>query len=297
MLRNPKGVLYSRENIELPDGDFVSIDWFKTVSARRLAVLLHGLESSSKAPYIRGMVKALSRRDWDCVVINARGCGGEANRLLRAYHSGETNDPHYVINHIGKHHRYEAITLIGFSLGGNVALRYAVEYGASGNNPVAAVAAVSVPCDLASCAKQLDLPQNRIYTQRFLRTLVQKLKHKQRLFPDALDYEPILASKTFAEFDGLYTAPVHGFDCALDYWQSCSSLNVIGDIKMPALLINAIDDPFLTESCHPVDIARNSANFTLDLTARGSHVGFVTLNRDDEYWHETRVCEFLEQAH
>ena len=294
LLRNPRGVLYQRQQLELPDGDFLSLDWLRGRRNDKLAILLHGLESSSYAPYMRGMVRALARRGWDCLVINARGCSGEPNRLLRAYHSGETCDPHHVIQHVRDAHDYNALALVGFSLGGNVALRYAAEHGRSLLNRVAAVVAVSAPCDLLSCARKLDMPANRIYTMRFLRTLVRKLEHKRTLFPEALDYEPILASRTFAEFDGLYTAPVHGFEGAVDYWTRCSSIHVLSEIAIPAILINAADDPFLTESCHPIQFARASSTFTLDLPAYGSHVGFVACNRLGEYWHESRICDYLE---
>jgi predicted alpha/beta-fold hydrolase len=162
VLRHPHDVLYEREQLELPDGDFIALDWLRQTHARRLAVLLHGLESSSRAPYMCGIVSALHRRGWDCVVINARGCSGEPNRLLRAYHSGETSDPNHAIEHIRANHNYFAIAMIGFSLGGNVALRYAGEHGKALINQVAAVAAVSVPCELVGCAQKLDLLANRI---------------------------------------------------------------------------------------------------------------------------------------
>ncbi len=296
VLRAPRGVLYRRERFELPDGDFVMLDWATTPDSNRLAVLLHGLESSSMAPYMRGMVAALNRRHWDCLVINARGCGGGPNRLLRAYHSGETADPHAVIQAVRGRQRYEASALVGFSLGGNVALRYAAEHGRSLQGHVAGVAAVSVPCDLSGCAQKLDRPGNRLYTRRFLRTLLQKVHQKRDRFPDALDYERLLRSQTFAEFDGIYTAPVHGFSSAEDYWTRCSSITAIPEIAIPALLINAADDPFLTPDSHPIDFAKQSRTFTLDLPEHGSHVGFVPRNGMREYWHESRVAAFLERC-
>ena len=173
LFRRVPGIHYQRERIETPDGDFLDLDWSRNGSSG-LGIVLHGLEGDSKRAYMLGMAKALNNAGWDAVCLNFRGCSGECNRRLRFYHSGETGDLHTVISHVVKQHTYLGIALIGFSLGGNVILKYLGEQGRRSHPLIKKAVAVSVPCDLASSSLKLSRSLNRIYLKRFLRMLRKK---------------------------------------------------------------------------------------------------------------------------
>ncbi|NLI45928.1 MAG: alpha/beta fold hydrolase [Acidobacteria bacterium] len=291
LCRRVDGVVYRRERVELPDGDFVDVDWRRT-GAPRAALILHGLESSSRSHYVLGMVRALGRRGWDVAALNFRGCSAEPNRLLRSYHSGDTDDAAAVLARMAAAD-YRDLALVGFSLGGNVTLKYLGEASSALPDRLRMAAAVSVPCDLAASARRLARPTNRLYMRRFIRRLIGKIAAKAVRFPDQVrlaDYKGII---NFEEFDDRYTAPVHGFACAADYWARASSLPFLPAIRVPTLVLNARDDPFLTPECHPVAAAATNANLFLETPRWGGHVGFI--RPAGEYYHETRVGEFFEQ--
>ncbi len=279
-----------RTEFPTPDGDFLDLDWHRRGSPR-LAVLLHGLEGSSRAGYIRGMATALGEAGWDCLAVNFRGCGGRPNRLPRFYHSGETGDLHAVLTTAVREH--PSIALIGFSLGGNVILKYLGENPASVDPRVRAAVAFSVPCDLAASAARLAEPQNRVYMRRFLKTLRGKIAEKSLRFPESFDTRELERIRTFAEFDDRYTAPVHGFRDAADYWDRCGSGRFLADIRVPALLVNARNDPFLPEACFPFEAARGHPCFHFEAPAHGGHVGFLESPLARRSWAEKRAVEFL----
>ncbi len=284
---------YTRRRLELPDGDFLDLD--EIIQGHgRIAILLHGLEASSQAPYVRAMAATLLDQRWDIVAMNFRGCSGEPNRLMRSYHSGVSDDLEHVIADMGKRYASPALALVGFSLGGNVTLRYLGEKGiAARDQGVTVAAAISVPSDLEACAERFKAPANRFYMNRFLRCLFQKVRHRQELFPSALDYDSVLASRHFHDFDGRFTAPVHGFDSAQDYWTRCSGKAVARAIAVPTLLVNARDDPFLTESCHLLEEAREHPYLHADIPSHGGHVGFITLRGKNGFYQESRVQAFF----
>jgi predicted alpha/beta-fold hydrolase len=282
-------VAFERERLELPDGDFVDLDWLRT-GRSRVAIISHGLEGCSGNGYVRGTAAAMRDAGWDVLAWNFRGCSGEANRLARFYHSGETGDLGAVVGHAAR--RYETIALIGFSLGGNVTLKYLGE--APPHRGVTCAAAVSVPVDLASSARALDRrPGNRIYLRRFMKTLVAKVEAKATRIPDELSASGASAIGTFAEFDDRYTAPLHGFRDAADYWQRSSARGYLAGISVPTLLLNARDDPFLTEESFPFPEAERSARLTLEAPAHGGHAGFLDLEKGLRRWSERRIVEFL----
>jgi predicted alpha/beta-fold hydrolase len=280
------------ERLELPDGDFIDLEWSGTTSAR-LAILSHGLEADMHAGYIRGMTAALVRRGWDVLTWNFRGCGTEPNRLLRMYHSGATEDLHSVVRHALENHPAESIDLVGFSLGGNLTLKYLGERPAALPRQLHRAVVFSVPCDLACSSRQLALPSNRIYMDRFLVAMRAKIRAKKALFPDQLDLTGLDRIRTFQEFDDRFTAPIHGFQDAEDYWARNSSRQFIRHIVHPTLLVNAVNDPFLGPGCYPREEAASSS-FHFEEPATGGHVGFPTFGRGGEYWSETRAAEFLE---
>jgi len=291
LLRRVKHIPYQRERVTTPDDDFIDLDWSR-LGSRHLVLLCHGLEGSSRAPYMQGMVRTLNRAGWDVVAYNYRGCSGEINRQLRAYHSGATDDLAIVHHHITQTQAYHSIGFVGFSLGGNLVLKYLGENSLSLSPDRHWAAAVSVPCDLKASARQLDRAVNQFYNWRFLRTLVRKARWKARRYPGRIDPLQLKAVASLKAFDDLYTAPVHGFRDAEDYWRRCSALGFLNDIRIPTLLINALNDPFLGRACFPYTAARRNKMLFLETPHSGGHVGFLPYALHGPFWHETRVVQF-----
>jgi predicted alpha/beta-fold hydrolase len=275
-----------------PDDDFLDLDW-SHAGGTGLALLAHGLEGSSTRPYILGMVRALNRRGWDTVVWNLRGCSGEPNQRLRFYHSGDSQDLQTVLTSILQDNGYQKLALIGFSLGGNIVLKYLGEQARQLNPKLKACVAFSVPCDLASSAVKMGNPANTLYMKRFLRLLHQKIRAKMQLFPREIDDREFHRIRSFKEFDERYTAPLHGFKSAEDYWAKASSKPFLACIAVPTLLVNSLDDPFLPPPCYPYQESLNNPCLFLETPAAGGHVGFVSFNVTGEYWSESRAAEFL----
>ncbi len=280
------------ERLELPDGDFIDLAWAGN-GGKRLAILSHGLEASMNTEYIQGMAGALHRNGWDVLAWNFRGCGGQPNRLLRMYHSGATEDLHSVIRHALAHHPAETIDLIGFSLGGNLTLKLVGEDPANLPSQIRGAVAFSTPCDLACSSRQLSRLSNMVYMERFLIAMRSKVRAKKRMFPDDLDLTGLGRIRTFQEFDDRYTAPIHGFKSAADYWERNSCRQFLPAIRIPTLLVNAANDPFLGPGCHPREEADASGHFHFEMPAQGGHVGFPGGGREN--WAETRALEFLQR--
>jgi predicted alpha/beta-fold hydrolase len=279
----------------LADGDFLDLDWSRTKS-RKVVVIAHGLEGSSEGAYVRGMVRAFNRRSWDAVALNFRGCSGEPNRLLRSYHSGATDDLWLAAQHVAAA-GYERVALVGFSLGGNVTLKLLGELGRSVPSWLVGGVGISVPCDLKSSSEVMARATNQVYMRRFLLSLRGKLRAKQSLFPRELDDSGYHRLRSFRHFDDRYTAPLHGFRDAEDYWAQSSARFYFAGIRCPALLLNAADDPFLGPPCYPREIAAGHEWLHLEITVHGGHVGFVGEgSRPGEYYSEKRAADFVEQA-
>jgi len=222
------------------------------------------------------------------------GCSGEPNRLVRFYYSGDTEDLKIVIEHALQKTTYQKMALIGFSIGGNMTLKYLGEQGENIPSKIKTAVTLSVPCDLASAAKTLALPRNKFYMARFLRLFRRKLQAKAHLKSPALNLDGFHHIKTFHDFDNRYTAPIHGFKSALDYYQKSSSKAYLSQIKIPTLLLNAQDDPFLSPQCFPFEETKDLEHFSLEAPPWGGHVGFVSFNEKGEYWSEQRTLNFLE---
>ena len=281
-----------RERLELSDGDFLDLDWNTDRRADRVAILTHGLEGTSANAYVQGMAAALVRAGWDVLAWNLRGCSGEPNRLLRSYHSGVSDDLKCVVEHALATGRYRRAALVGFSIGGNLTLKYLGE--SPPDSRVDRAVVFSVPCDLGASSRKLESRSNRLYMQRFLETLAKKIREKIQRFPGQLRDQGLRDMRTFAEFDEAYTAPLHGFANAQDYWQRASSQPVLPNIQTRTLLVSALDDPFLSAECFPHEAAHANPHFFLETPERGGHLGFVSFRRPNEYWSETRAVEFLE---
>lgn len=278
------------QRLELADGDFVDLHWFHA-GHRRLAILSHGLEGSAQAVYIRSMTAALLQAGWDVLAWNYRGCGGIENRLARSYHSGESDDLRAVIEHASD--TYPQIALIGFSLGGNITLKCISEQPPLPQ--IVTAVAISAPVDLASSARALDeRSDNVIYLKRFLKTLVGKMETKALRFPSDIPTQGIQLIRTIKEFDDRFTAPLHGFLDADDYWARASSLPHLSRLAVPALLLNALNDPLLAPPSFPQDLAFHSEFLYLEAPAEGGHVGF--LDHRLRGWHERRAVEFINAA-
>jgi predicted alpha/beta-fold hydrolase len=280
---------YQRERLELPDGDFLDLDWLLAAS-ERVAILSHGLEGSSRDATMRGMSSALQRSGWNVLAWNYRGCSGELNRLPRLYHSGETGDLALVVEHAAR--RFSSLALIGFSLGGNLVLKYLGE--ARPHGAVVCAVALSPPLDLAASARALDQRlANRIYLRRLIASLIRKVRAKAKHFPQRIDPNQARGIHGFEDFDGRFTAPVHGFRDAEDYWTKCSSRQFLSAITIPTLILSARDDPFLTTDCFPFAEAEASTQLFLEAPAAGGHLGFLVSLICEETWAEKRVVEFL----
>lgn len=283
---------YVRKQIPTPDGDVLDLDWL-TANSNACAIICHGLEGSSQSSYVQGMAQALFTRGVDVLAWNFRGCGGAPNKTLRFYHSGATDDLHTIVSHVQSLFQYDALYLVGFSLGGNMMLKYLGENLYPLPSTLRRVVAFSVPCDLAACSAELARPQNAIYMRRFLRHLHAKIRAKMDIMPGAINDDNYSSIRTFQDFDDRYTAPLHGFRDADHYWSVCSCKQYLPSIRIPTLLVNANDDPFLAPSAYPVEEARNSLAFFLDVPRYGGHCGFVLFNEEREYWSEKRALQFL----
>lgn len=292
LLRQVPDIYDYRERITTPDQDFFDVDWIRQGSDQ-LLIALHGLEGSSQNQYIVWMLKYFAAQGWDGAGMNFRSCSGELNRQLRAYHMGDTGDVHELVRHILRKHKYKRIALVGFSFGGNVLLNY---FGRDVDQlppEVIGGVALSVPCYIPTSNKVINKSSNWIYLKRFLVSLNEKARIKSEQFPDAFDWEKPYP-RSFDEFDERYTAPVHGFASAADYWETCSSIHHLDQIDRPVLLINAKDDPFLSPDCFPEKKAKNHSFFHLEVPTYGGHIGFVSKRKSGSYWSERRVFEFLD---
>jgi predicted alpha/beta-fold hydrolase len=288
--RPPPRLSLRRERWELPDGDFVDLDWLDGPARAPLLAVLHGLEGSSSAHYILGLLAQAQARGWRAVALNFRGCSGELNRLLRSYHSGETRDLGELVRRL--RHDAERIFLVGCSLGGNVVVKWLGEQGAAA--PIAAAVAISVPFDLRGCARMLDGPGFWcwVYRTRFLRSLKKKALEKLAAFPGAYDGDRVRKARTLFEFDDALTAPVHGFADAPDYYAQSSSGPYVDRVRVPLLLISAEDDPFIPAASIP---RQDTAYVTVERWPKGGHLGFIE-GPPWRYYAERRAMEFLERS-
>lgn len=292
LIRKVESIEQIRIRITLPDSDFLDTDWsYGKSSSTKLVIIIHGLEGSTQRAYIKGSAKLLTQSGFDVCAINLRGCSGTANKLFRSYHSGATEDLQAVIEHVLQLDEYSDIYLHGFSLGGNLLLKYLGEDRKLPNEIKGAVA-ISVPCQLADSLHQLLQLKNALYARRFKGNLIEKLKLKQKLFPDNISDTDIDNIKTLKDFDDIYTSRAHGFKDAMDYYTKSSSLQFLENITVPTLIINALNDSFLGSECYPIEIAKHHKNLYLETPKYGGHVGFYGNNNFT--YAERRTLEFLE---
>lgn len=294
LLRRVKFTPYKRERISTPDDDFLDLDWVQT-KRERLVIISHGLEGNSNKPYVRGMGKAFYQNNYDILAWNYRGCSGEINKQLRFYHSGATDDLDLVVQHaISK--GYKHIDMVGFSLGGNMTLKFLGEKKNKIYPEIKKAVAISVPLNLHSSCIKISEPDNIIYSKRFLINLKKKVIQKAKVMPDKIQSNGIGKIKTLMAFDDAYTAPIHGFKNAIDYYKKCSSIYFLKDIKTPTLIINALNDPFLAADCYPIEELYGHEYVTLETPTYGGHVGFTAFNKEKMFWSELRSLAFLSKS-
>lgn len=279
---------YTHERIATPDDDFLDLYW-KTQSSDKIVILSHGLEGNAMRPYITGMANACFRGGFDVLAWTFRGCGIDMNRQLRFYHSGATDDLDLVIRHAAS--RYNQVYLVGFSLGGNMTLKYLGEQWPA-LDMIQRATVFSVPMDLLTSCQKISSPGNRIYAGRFLRSLKNKIIQKARTRSE-LDTHGLASINTLIAFDDRYTAPIHGFKNAEDYYAHCSSRHYVTNIRVPTLIVNAKNDPFLSPACFPEKILRNHSHVTLLCPEKGGHVGFSQFTKNGLYWSEEQAVNFL----
>lgn len=286
---------YERERLTLPDGDFVDVDWARGGNAR-IAILSHGLGGHSRRWYMNGMARALASIGWDVLAWNFRGCSGEPNALPKFTHNGSSDDLAAVIEGVRRRGCYGHIALVGFSMGGNITLLYLGRTGQSVPSDICGAVAFSVPCDLHGASEAISRPTNRLYMRRFLRQLRRHVRVMSARFPDVISLDNYQSIRDFRDFDDRYTAPLHGFRDAIDYWDRSSSRPVIPDIARPTWIVNAKNDPFLSPSCFPIEEAAANPMVRLVTPESGGHCGFMAFNRRGRYWSEEIACRALEAA-
>lgn len=269
---------YRRERWELADGDFVDVDWMDGSQTSPLVVFFHGLEGGSTSHYILSISNKLRQHHWRSVVIHFRGCSGIPNRLPRAYHAGDSAEIDWMLKRVIEQthpaNTNPVLYIVGVSLGGNAVLKWLGEKGKQAQAITKGVAAISVPLDLSAAGSALDTGFNQVYTRHFLNTLKYKAFEKLEKFPDLFDKQALIKCTSIYEFDNLVTAPLHGFQNTDDYWSQSSSKQWLASIRVPTLVINARNDPFMPASVLPAqkDVA---VNVVLEFPEEGGHAGFM----------------------
>jgi hypothetical protein len=308
-------VAFRRERWETPDGDFIDLDWtvfpaadvcrenlsksasgFQEAASTPLVVLFHGLEGSSRSHYAAALMAAAQEAGWHGVVVHFRGCSGEANRLPRAYHSGDSREIDWILRRLRERNADGTLFAVGVSLGGNALLKWLGERGAAARESVDRAAAVSAPLDLMIAGDALGKGFNLMYAWNFLATLKRKAYAKHALFPDLIDAARLRTAWTLRAFDDVVTAPLHGYRDTDDYWTRASSKAGLRDIEVPTLVINAKNDPFLPCGALPAPHEVGPA-VMLDQPDEGGHCGFVSGafpgNLD---WLPRRTLDFLSRT-
>ncbi|MHB0756786.1 YheT family hydrolase [Polaribacter sp. M15] len=287
---------YTRKRITTWDSDFLDLD-FSFVGSKTLVLLIHGLEGSSESKYMASNTNHLNNLGIDTVCFNLRGCSGEDNLLLSTYHSGKTEDVDFVVNYLLEHYNYKNIVIVGFSLGGNLTLKYLGEKGDNLPLIVKGGIAVSVPIDIATAEQEMEKIKNKLYMEVFFKTMKNKILEKAHKFPEYhLDKDQLFKATKFKHLEKIYTVPVFEFENPEDYWQKASSKPYLLNIKVPTLLVNAKDDTFLSNQCYPYKEAENSEYFFFEETKYGGHCGFMSsFIPNENKWLEHRIAKFIKE--
>lgn len=284
-----------RERVELPDGDFIDLDWLGKDENGPLVLMLHGFEGSIESHYAKSMLAKMRQEGWRTVFMHFRGLSGEHNRLAKGYHSGETSDLAFVVNLLRSRERHLQLVAIGYSLGGNVLLKWLGETGTA--NPLKAAVAISVPFELHKAAASVKKGFSRFYQWYLLKCLKNRLQNKYAIVPSPVNPAVIGIARSIDQFDHLFTVPLYGFKDVLDYYHSSSSRQYLSTIKVPTLIVHAKDDPLMSQDVIPMD-RELSEYVRLELSENGGHVGFIEgkFPWSPKYWLEKRVPEFFKEC-
>lgn len=310
VFRKVNGIDYTRERLELSDGDFLDLDWnfseniafnnsailkVETLmkQTNKLAIFTHGFLGNTTRPYLLGGVKAFNSAGYDALAWNHRGMSGEHNRLERITTHGSSDELEEVINYALSKKQYDEIVLIGYSKGGNISLKYAGEKGENIPLEIKNVVAISTPTDLQGSVDVMG--KEGFYTNRFHKKLSGFLKERKQLIDNEV-FKNFKKFKYLDDFADNYIAPLHGFKNGKDYYDSCSAIHVIDKIRIPTLILNAQNDPVLSDSCSAKSIAQKSNYVFSEVPFHGGHCGFYEYNPDGLYWVDKRVVEFVSSA-
>lgn len=292
LFRRPVPISFSRTELSTHDGDFLHLEQKKNGNSR-CVLIVHGLEGSAESTYILTLAKQLLAKDWDVAALHLRGCSGVPNLLYRSYNSGSIDDLETTVHHLEQ--EYNQIAVIGFSLGGNIVLKYTGEKSIEISKKLVASIGVSVPCHLSSASTKMENFENWMYTYRFVSSLKKRLRAKMREFPNKVSQKTFNGIKTIRHIDDAYTAPANGYLNAEDYYAQCSCVFVLDKVAIPTLLINAQDDHFLSDLCFPKNVAEKSGLLHMYAPKYGGHVGFWPERGEDKWKHEEWIIDFLQQ--
>jgi hypothetical protein len=268
--------------------------WHEDRTRHPLLILLHGLEGSSTAHYMQGIADKAFRRGFNIIRLNQRNCGGTEQLAAGLYHSGLTHDAGVVLREVAERDGIQQVVVAGYSLGGNLALKLAGEYGAAPPPQLLGVCAVSPVLELDACVRALERPQNAVYQWNFVRGLKARMRRKDRCFPGRFPVERLQEVRTVRQFDEVFTAPHFGFAGAGDYYHRASAMRVIDRIAVPALVMTAADDPFVPAEPFRDPRLTGNPHITLMVTRHGGHCGFLEASSQewDGYWAERKIVEF-----
>ena len=290
--RKVNGVNYTRERLELSDGDFLDLDWSKSsANNHKLAIFTHGFLGNSTRPYLLGGVKAFNLANYDALAWNHRGLSGENNRFEKITTHGSSNDLEEIINYVLSKKQYTEIILVGYSKGGNISMKYAGQKAENIPSEIKKIIAISSPTDLQGSVDVMG--KNGFYTERFKTKLIKFLLNRSELI-DNQTLKYFSKFKYLDDFTDNYIAPLHGFKDGRDYYEQCAAMQFVDKIRVPTLILNAKNDPVLSESCAMLDVAKHSDYIFSEVPNHGGHCGFFQPNSDGIYWGDKRIVEFVE---
>jgi predicted alpha/beta-fold hydrolase len=284
---------YRRERIPTPDDDFLDLDWLDHPNSRKLVILSHGLEGDSSRPYLVSAARYFYRHGYHVLAWNCRSCSGEMNRTAKLYSHGQSEDLEAVVDHALGRQLYDRIVLIGYSMGGNLTLKYLGTMGRDRPPEVTHGIAFSAPCFIEHSVASLERADNYVYKRKFFRSLSAKIKAKEAQFPGLVDLSQLEKVKVWRDFDLAYSMVIGGYDDLDDYYAYLSSGNYVGETTAPVLIVNAQNDPIVPEACVPTGLGRSHPLITVEQPRRGGHVGFALRGKD---WNrmDERALAFVE---
>ena len=279
-LRADEPIAYRRERIQTPDDDFLDLDWLATDHCRRLVILSHGLEGDSRRGYIVSAARYFAARNWDVLAWNCRSCSGEMNRTRKLYSHGQSEDLGAVVEHALATGRYDRVVLIGYSMGGNLTLKYLGAAGRDRPPQVTHGVAFSAPCFIQHSVDSLERPDNYVYKRKFYKALSAKVLAKEAQFPGLVDVSALSRIKVWRDFDRAFSAVIGGYEDLDEYYRYLSSGHFVDGTTAPVLIVNALNDPIIPAACTPVALGRTHPLVTVRQPARGGHVGFALRGRN-----------------